>query len=113
MGYDTVDIAVATKRGVAVTVAEGTNHESVADFTLGLLLMAARGMLPAANSVQQHGWDRVTGTEVWNKTLAVVGLGRIGRAVVKRARGFDMQVLAVSRQRDADFARTHGIATPR
>ncbi|NML47601.1 phosphoglycerate dehydrogenase [Ramlibacter sp. G-1-2-2] len=109
VGYDTVDVAAATRRGVAVTIAESTNHESVADFTLGLLLMAARGMLPCANSVQQHGWDRVTGTEAWRKTLAIVGLGRIGKAVVKRAQGFDMRVLVVSRRRDEDFARSHGV----
>lgn len=109
VGYDTVDIEAATRRGVAVTIAEGTNHESVADFTLGLLLMAARGMLAGANSVQQHGWERTIGTEVWSKTLAVVGLGRIGKAVVQRARGFDMRVLVVSRQRDEDFARTHRV----
>lgn len=109
VGYDTVDMAAATRQGVAVTVAEGANHESVADFTFGLLLMAARGMLPAANGVQQHGWTRVTGTEVWSKTLAIVGLGRIGRAVAKRARGFDMRVLAVGRQQDPAFAEAHGI----
>lgn len=109
VGYDTVDLAAATRCGVAVTIAEGTNHESVADFTWGLLLAAARGILPAAHGVQQHGWERSIGTEIWGKTLAVVGLGRIGKGVVKRARGFDMRVLAVSRQRDEDFARTHDV----
>lgn len=109
VGYDTVDLAAATTHGVVVTVAEGTNHESVADFTLGLLLMAARGMFPAAMNVQQHGWARVTGTEVWGKTLAIVGLGRIGRAVVKRAQGFDMRVLVVSPHPDMAFAASHDI----
>lgn len=109
VGYDTVDIAAACRSGVAVTIAEGTNHESVADFTLALLLMAARRILPCANSVQQHGWERLTGNEIWRKTLAVVGLGRIGKAVAKRARGFDMRVLAVTPRRDEDFARAHGV----
>lgn len=109
VGYDTVDLDAATRQGVAVTIAEGTNHESVADFTFALLLGAARGLLPAADSVQQQGWTRVTGTEAWGKTLALVGLGRIGQAVARRARGFDMRVLAVSRQHDEALARHLGI----
>jgi phosphoglycerate dehydrogenase-like enzyme len=110
VGYDTVDIAAATRKGVAVTIAAGTNDQSVADFTLGLLLTAARGIVPAVASVQAKRWDRVIGTEVWNKTLAIVGLGRIGKAVAKRARGFDMRVIVVSRKKDEAFAREHGIA---
>lgn len=109
VGYDTVDIAEATRRGVAVTVAVGANDASVADFTLGLLLAATRGIVPAVESVRAHGWERFTGTEVWRKTLAVVGLGRIGRGVAQRARGFEMRVLAVSRHRDAAFAAANGI----
>ena len=110
VGYDTVDIAAATRKGVAVTIAAGMNDESVADFTFGLLLAAARGIVPAVTGVQAKGWDRVTGTEVWNKTLAIVGLGRIGKAVAKRARGFDMRVLAVARTRDEHFAKDCDIA---
>jgi phosphoglycerate dehydrogenase-like enzyme len=109
VGYDTVDIAAATRQGVAVTIAAGGNDQSVADFTLGLLLAAARGIPAAVASVQQHGWERSTGTEIWGKTLAIVGLGRIGRAVAKRARGFDLRVLAVSASRDEAFAREHGV----
>jgi len=109
VGYDTVDMAAATRRGIAVTIAAGANDQSVADFTIGLLLMAARGIGTAANAVAQGGWDRVIGTEVWKKTLAIVGLGRIGKAVAKRARGFDMRVLAVSGHSDPEYAGAHGI----
>lgn len=109
VGYDTVDMEAAKRRGIAVTIAAGANDQSVADFTMGLLLMAARGIGKAANGVAQGGWDRVIGTEVWRKTLALVGLGRIGKAVTKRALGFDMRVLAVSRRPDTDYARAHGI----
>ncbi len=110
VGYDTVDLDVATRRGVVVTIADGTNHQSVADFTFGLMLEAARGIAAAADGVRRGGWERVVGTEVWNKTLAVIGLGRIGRAVAVRARGFDMRVLAVVRREDRAFADRHGIA---
>lgn len=109
VGYDTVDMEAAKRRGIAVTIAAGANDQSVADFTMGLLLMAARGIGKAANGVAQGGWDRIIGTEVWRKTLALIGLGRIGKAVAKRALGFDMRVLAVSRHPDAEYARAHGI----
>ncbi len=100
VGYDTVDLAAATRHKVAVTVAAGTNDQSVADHAFGLLLMASRGLLTAVNSVQAHGWDRPTGTEAWRKTLAIVGYGRIGRAIARRARGFDMRVLVVTPRPD-------------
>lgn len=96
VGYDTVDMAAATRRKVAVTIAAGTNDQSVADHAFGLLLMACRDLNSAVNSVQSHGWDRPIGTEVWGKTIAIVGHGRIGRAIARRAKGFDMQVLVVT-----------------
>ena len=109
VGHDTVDLAAATRHGVAVTVAAGANDQSVADFAFGLLLAGTRGIVGAVESVRAHGWERCTGTEAWGKTLAVVGLGRIGRGVARRARGFDMRVLAVSRSRGDAFAAAHGI----
>ncbi len=96
VGYDTVDIAEATRRKIAVTIAAGTNHQSVADHAFGLLLTAARGLVTAVNSVQAHGWERPTGVDIWRKTLAVIGYGRIGQAIAQRARGFDMRVLVVT-----------------
>lgn len=109
VGYDNVDLDAATRNGVIVTVAAGTNHQSVADFTFGLLLAATRGIPKAAESVRQQGWERVTGTEVWNKKIAIIGLGRIGKEVARRARGFDMEVVVVTRNPDHEFARQHGI----
>lgn len=109
VGYDSIDLAAATQNGVIVTVAAGTNEQSVADFTIALLLQATRGITAAAHSVEQGGWERITGSEAWGKTLAIVGLGRIGKAVARRARGFDMRVLAVSRAPDLGFAAAHGI----
>lgn len=109
VGYETVDIAAATRKGVAVTIAAGTNHESVADFTIGLLVLLSRGILSAAHSVQQRHWQQVIGTEAWRKTLLLFGFGRIGRAVAQRARGFDMRVLAVTRHRDEALASDVGV----
>jgi phosphoglycerate dehydrogenase-like enzyme len=109
VGYDTVDLPAATRRKIAVTIAAGQNDQSVADFAMGLLLLAARGIMSAAAACQERQWQRVTGTEVWNKTLMIVGLGRIGQGMARRARGFDMHVLAVSRHPDPRFVAQHGI----
>jgi phosphoglycerate dehydrogenase-like enzyme len=108
VGYDTVDLVACTERRIPVTVAPA-NDQSVADLTLGLMLDVARGITTAANGVQQHGWERVTGTEVWRKTLTLIGMGRIGKGVAQRARGFDMRVLAVDSYHDRVFAAHHGI----
>ena len=78
VGFDTVDIAACNERRIPVTVA-AVNDQSVADFAIGLMLDVARGITTAVTGVRQRGWDRVTGTEMWRKTVTIVGLGRIGR----------------------------------
>jgi phosphoglycerate dehydrogenase-like enzyme len=108
VGYDTIDIAACTERRIPVTIA-AVNDQSVADFAIGLMLDVARGITVAVNGVQNHGWDRVTGTEVWRKTLTLIGMGRIGKGVAQRARGFDMRVLAVDSFHDHTFAARYGI----
>jgi phosphoglycerate dehydrogenase-like enzyme len=108
VGYDTVDVAACTARGIPVTIAPA-NHESVADYAMTLLLVSARGVVAADAAVQAHRWDRIVGTEIWNKTLTIVGLGRIGKGLALRAQGFKMRILAVGTDSDADFAAQHGI----
>ncbi len=109
VGYDTVDMVAANRRGVMVTIAAGTNDASVADFAFGLMLMGLRSIATGARSVAQHGWERPMGIEAWNKTLAVVGMGRIGLGIAKRARGFEMRVLGVTRTPDPALATSLGI----
>jgi phosphoglycerate dehydrogenase-like enzyme len=111
VGYDTVDIDACTRRKVAVTVAAGCNDQSVADFAMGLLIMNARHLMDAALACGERKWVRFIGTEVWKKTLTIVGLGRIGKNLARRALGFDMRVLAVTEPLPDDeaFARDHGI----
>jgi D-3-phosphoglycerate dehydrogenase len=108
VGYDTVDLEAASANKIAVTIAP-ENNESVADFVIGLMLASARGIVDAVSNTRQRRWERVTGTEIWNKAIAIVGLGRIGKGVAKRARGFDMRVLAVETYRDEQFAAQHGV----
>ncbi len=109
-GYEYVDVEAATRCGIVVThapVREGA--EVVADLTWGLMFAVAR-QIPHHNRLLQTGrFERGIGTGVWGKTLGVVGLGNIGRAVVRRARGFDMKVLACEVQPDAGFVREHAV----
>lgn len=108
VGLDNYDLAAAAARGIAVTNTPGTNDNSVADLAMALILACARG-IPRADRITKGGeWKRVLGVEVWRKTIGVVGCGRIGRGVVRRARGFDMEVLCYDQVRDEKWAETIG-----
>jgi glyoxylate reductase len=93
-GYESIDVEEATARGVVVTNAPtALGTESVADLTFGLILDVARQISRTDGQLRTGVWQRPLGTTVWGKTLGIIGLGRIGRAVAKRARGFNMTVL--------------------
>lgn len=109
VGYDAVDIASATAHGVLVTNTPGANATAVADFAMGLLLSAARWIPTFDREVRQGTWRSRLGADVWQQTLGIVGLGNIGRGVARRARGFDMRVLACEPDPDMDFVREHGV----
>lgn len=93
VGVDNIDIEAASARGIAVTNAPGTNNDAVADLAFGLMLSVARAIPEANHLVKRGGWGRFDGVSVWGKTLGVIGLGAIGRGVVKRGKGFNMHVL--------------------
>jgi glyoxylate reductase len=98
VGYDNVDVDAATERGVVVTNTPEVLNETTADTAFMLLLAAARRLGEAERLLRSGGWDawgpmQLTGPDVWGKKLGVVGFGRIGRAVARRARGFEMEVL--------------------
>jgi glyoxylate reductase len=98
VGYDNIDVAAATARGIAVTNTPGVLDETTADFTWALLLAVARRVVEAdrlARSGEWKGWDLMLllGADIHGKTLGILGLGRIGQRVARRARGFGMQVL--------------------
>ena len=109
IGYDAVDIAAATERGVVVSNTPGANANAVADFTLGLLLGVARWIPAFEREVKGGTWQTRIGADVWQKTLGIVGLGNIGRGVARRARGFDMKILAYEPYPDTAFVREHGV----
>ncbi|MBI3325225.1 MAG: phosphoglycerate dehydrogenase [Nitrospinae bacterium] len=108
VGYDSVDISAATARGIPVLVAPGFT-ESVADYTFGLLLAVARQVALADRLVRAGRWEVLVSTDIFGKTLGSVGLGRIGKAVARRARGFAMPVLATDVVHDEPFAREYGV----
>ena len=106
-GYDAVDLEAATRHGVVVTNAPAPMSEGVADLTFGLVLAVARSIPQRYHRLVALGQeDRSMGTLVYGKTLGIVGLGHIGKAVARRARGFDMRLLAADLDGfwDADFA---------
>ena len=109
IGLDKIDVKAATELRVPVLFTPGVNHTTVAEHTFALLLAAVRNVVVEANHVAQGRWTRITGTELCGKTLAIVGLGRIGKEVAIRARAFGMNVLGYDVYWEENFARQHGI----
>jgi len=94
VGYDSIDIPAATRNGVVVAYTPGMLNETVADWTFTLLLGMARRLHLCHASMARHEWQNHWGDDVFGRTLGLVGCGRIGRAVAKRALGFGMRVIA-------------------
>jgi glyoxylate reductase len=126
VGYDNVDLAATSRRGIPVGNTPDVLTGATADLALALLLCAARRLPEAMESVRRGEWgtwepERFLGFEVHDATLGIIGMGRIGSAVAKRARSFDMNVIhASARDRDAvarllsesDFVSLHCPLTP-
>jgi D-3-phosphoglycerate dehydrogenase len=111
VGVDNVDAEAATRRGIVVMNTPGANAVAVAELTVGLMLALAR-KLPAANSSMHAGkWDKksLQGAELKGKTLGILGLGRIGIEVAKRARGFGLEIIGSDPFVSAAVARENGI----
>ena len=104
VGYDNVDVAAATERGVVVTNTPGVLDETTADVAFMLLLAAARRLGEGERLLRAGSWEwwgpkQLMGRDVWGKELGIVGFGRIGQSVARRARGFGMQILYHNRSR--------------
>jgi len=95
-GVDNIDVDAATRLGILVVNAPAGNSNAVAEHTIALMLAMARQLVPAVCSVKEGRWEksRLQGIEVRNKTLGLVGLGRIGRLVASKAKGLEMRVVA-------------------
>ena len=109
IGVDKVDVAAATELGIPVLFTPGVNHTTVAEHTFLLLLSLEKNFLFHTDSTRSGGWKRKTGHELCNKTLGIVGFGRIGREVAIRAGAFGMTVVGLGRSWDYVFADEHQI----
>jgi len=105
VGYNNIDIAAATARGIRVTNTPGVLDNTTADLTWSLLMAAARRIAEADAYVRRGDWkiafgvQYFLGQDIHHATLGIIGMGRIGQAVARRARGFDMKVLYYNRTR--------------
>jgi glyoxylate reductase len=114
VGYDNIDVAAASRRRIVVTNTPGVLTETTADFTWALLLATARRVAEAdaftrAGKFTEWGLMLLLGGDIHGKTLGILGLGRIGRAVTRRAQGFAMRVLYHDAVRDLEAERDLGV----
>jgi D-3-phosphoglycerate dehydrogenase len=113
VGVDNIDVGAATRQGIIVMNTPGANTTSTAEHTITMLMALARHIPAADASLRQHKWERTkfVGTQLAGKTLGVVGLGRVGREVARRAAGLDMKVIGFDPFFSPDFAGKLGIDT--
>jgi len=111
VGIDNIDVAAATKRGIVVANAPRSNIVTAAEHTMALLLALARNIPQAHGTLTAGRWDRksFTGTELMEKTLGILGFGRIGQLVAQRAKAFDMRVVAYDPYVSAERYERHGV----
>lgn len=110
VGFDNIDIPAATARGILVVNTPGVLDNATADLTMGLLLSTARRIVEADNLVRAGKWggwdlDFMIGCDTSGKTLGIIGMGRIGKAVAVRARAFGMRIIYTRNSQDANDAR--------
>jgi len=109
VGYEMIDVEAATRHGVVIAMAFGTNHEAVADCTLALMAVLVRNIVANHLRMKGGGWRSGICSGLWRSTVGIIGLGRIGKAVALRCRGFEMEILAYDPVQDLEFARQHGV----
>jgi D-3-phosphoglycerate dehydrogenase / 2-oxoglutarate reductase len=104
IGLDSIDVAHATVKKVPVLFTPGVNHTTVAEHAFGLMISLVKSFWPHLRAVKGGEWQRQTGRELFGKTLGILGLGRIGREVVRRARAFGMPCVGYDLYWPEDFA---------
>ena len=109
VGYERVDIAAAKELGKVVCVAAGGNDASVADHTIALMLAVGHRFRETQARMIDGDWSILTGSDLYRKTVGIVGLGRIGRSLVQRLGGFEARILIAAPTPDADYAARTGV----
>lgn len=112
VGYNNIDIAEAQKRGVIVTNTPGVLTDTTADLAFSLLMAVSRRIIEAdeytrAGKFKEWSPTLFLGQDIFNKTLGIIGAGRIGKTLAKRGMGFDMKVLYYNRKRDMEFEKEY------
>lgn len=108
-GVDNIDLDAASDHGVIICNVPSMNAEAVAEYTVGLILAAARRIAEADRSMRAGEWGRFMGYQVTGKTIGIVGFGRIGQRVAKKLQGFEPQILAFDPFPNEEAARQQGV----
>lgn len=113
VGFDNIDVEAATSRGIIVTNTPDVLTETTADLTFALLMASARRIVEAAEYIKAGKWEGwspylIAGHDVYGKTMGIVGMGKIGESVARRAKGFGMEILYHNRSRKPDAEKELG-----
>ena len=109
IGLDKIDVETTKKLGVPVLYTPGVNHTTVAEHTFCLLLAMQKNLVETVNATRQGNWLRITGHELWRKRIGLIGMGRIGQEVARRAQGFDMEVHGFGNYWPEEIAAQYGV----
>lgn len=109
VGYDRVDVQAARDLGRVVTIAAGGNDAAVADHTIGLMIAAGRRFRESQEAMLAGDWSILNGHDLCERTVGLIGLGRIGKSMVRRLSGFDVKILVHTRNPDPAYALLTGI----
>ncbi len=109
IGLDSIDVKYATSKKIPVLFTPGVNETTVAEHAIGLMIGVAKSFYFHMKAVQNGEWKRQTGSELFGKTLGVIGLGRIGKEVIKRANAFGMTCVGQGNYWDEEFAKQYNV----
>ena len=109
VGMDNVDQAAAKELGIKTFNTPGANANAVADYTFGMILDLARSISTANRDLKRGEWNKYTGYPVYGSTLGIIGLSAIGKGMARRAKGFNMRVMAYDVYWDEAFVQEYGV----
>ncbi|WP_090833170.1 MULTISPECIES: D-glycerate dehydrogenase [unclassified Bacillus (in: firmicutes)] len=114
VGFDNIDVKKANEKGIAICNTPDILKDTTADLTFGLLMAAARRIVEADRFVKEDNWNSwspllLAGNDIHHKTIGIVGMGKIGETVAKRATGFDMKILYHNRSRKPELEERLGV----
>ncbi len=108
IGLDKIDLNAAKEFNIPVTNCPGVNQVTVAEHVFALLLSFAKNIVPESILIKNQKWVRLIGTELFGKTIGIIGTGNVGKEVIKRALSFGMNVVAFDKFKSEDFANQYG-----